>query len=133
MLGLFKKKGKVASAKILVVDDEPDLVSTIKSRLQWAHFKVVTASNGQEGLEVAESQKPDLILLDNNMPVMNGLEMLDHLRQTPSISDIPVIMLTAVSEPEKITTASGFGIVDYITKPFNFSELTNKITAILEQ
>ncbi len=133
MLGLFKKKSKIANAKILVVDDEPDLVSTIKSRLQWAHFKVVTACNGQQGLEVADEQKPDLILLDNNMPVMSGLEMLAMLRQRPNLMNIPVIMLTAVSEPEKISAASGFGIVDYITKPFNFSELTNKISSILEQ
>ena len=133
MLGLFKNKKNVFQAKILVVEDEPDLVSTIQTRLQWSHFGVITASNGQEGLESAIENSPDLILLDNNMPVMTGLEMLARLRENTSTKDIPVIMVTAVADPEKIDNASKYGVADYITKPFDFSDLTNKITSILDK
>jgi len=83
MLGLFKSKKKSTRAKILVVDDEPDLVNTVQCRLKWHRCEVITASNGKEGLEKAISERPDLILLDLNMPVMNGHEMLKRLRNHP--------------------------------------------------
>ncbi len=133
MLGLFKTKKKIKNATILVVDDEADLLNTIQTRLKWNKFNVLTALNGREGLEIAASQKPDLILLDNNMPVMSGLEMLAQLRENPEIKNIPVIMVTAVCEPRNIAAASSFGIIDYITKPFDFAELTEKITQILDK
>jgi DNA-binding response OmpR family regulator len=131
MFGLFKTKKKTANATILVVDDEADLLSTIQARLKWKKFNVLTALNSREGLEIAASEKPDLILLDNNMPVMNGLEMLAQLRENPELKNTPVIMVTAVCEAHDIAAASSFGIVDYITKPFDFTELTEKISEIL--
>jgi len=128
MLGLFKsKKDKTAQAKILLVDDEPDLVSTVQYRLKFSKCEVVTAADGKEGLEKAAAEKPDLILLDTNMPVMNGHEMLEHLRNNPDLKDIPVIMLTARCEPQDITAASTYSIADYITKPFDFTDLMEKI------
>jgi DNA-binding response OmpR family regulator len=131
MFGLFKTKKKTANATILVVDDEADLLSTIQARLKWKKFNVLTALNSREGLEIAASKKPDLILLDTNMPVMNGLEMLAQLRENPELKNTPVIMVTAVCEAHDIAAASSFGIVDYITKPFDFTELTEKISEIL--
>jgi len=131
MLGLFKSKKKTANATILVVDDEADLLSTIQARLKWNKFNVLTALNSLKGLEIAAAKKPDLILLDNNMPGMNGLEMLAHLREDPELKDTPVIMVTAVCDPHDIAVASSFGVVDYITKPFDFAELTKKISEIL--
>jgi DNA-binding response OmpR family regulator len=131
MLSLFKTKNKTAT--ILVVDDEPDLVITIKNRLEWNKFKVETAANGQEGLGKAISVTPDLILLDCNMPVMSGLDMLELLRQNKKLKKIPVIMLTAVSETYDIDTASLLGVAGYITKPFNFTELLEKISDILDK
>ena len=131
MLGLFKSKKKTANATILVVDDEADLLSTIQARLKWNKFNVLTALNSLKGLEIAAAKKPDLILLDNNMPVMNGLEMLAQLRENPELKNTPVIMVTAVCEAHDIAAASSFGIVDYITKPFDFTELTEKISEIL--
>lgn len=132
MLNLFKSKKKTNRAKILVVDDEPDLISTIQGRLEWHHCEVFTASNGREGLEEAKKQKPDLILLDNSMPEMDGPEMLARLRKDPDLKDIPVIMCTALCEAEDITKVSVYGIADYVTKPFDFAELREKITNILE-
>lgn len=133
MLGLLKKKKKTANATILVVDDEADLCSTIETRLKWNKFKVLTASNGQDGLEIAASEKPDLILLDNNMPTMSGLEMLARLHEDPDLKTIPVIMVTAACEPQKIAEASSLGIVDYVTKPFDFADLMEKIFRMLDK
>ncbi len=132
MLGLFKAKKKTTQVKILVVDDEPDVVSTVGYRLKFANCLVVTASNGQEGLERAAADKPDLILLDTNMPGMNGHEMLERLRADPALKHIPVIMLTARCEPEDIAAASARGIADYVTKPFDFGQLIDKIHAVLK-
>jgi two-component system sensor histidine kinase/response regulator len=132
MLGLFKGKKKTAQIKVLVVDDEPDLVSTVEYRLQFANCLVVTASNGREGLARAAAEKPDLILLDTNMPEMNGHEMLEHLRADPALKDIPVIMLTARCEPQDIAVASARGVADYVTKPFDFAQLMDKIHAALK-
>ena len=133
MLGLFKQKKKdVSQAKILVVDDEQDLVSTVEYRLKFSDCQVVTASNGQEGLEVAAQEQPDLILLDTNMPVMNGHEMLKKLRADKELKHIPVIMLTAISSPQDIAAASSYGITDYVTKPFDFTELMEKVSTALK-
>ena len=132
MLGLSTSKKKTDKLKILVVDDEPDLVSTLQYRLERCGCKVTTAVNGKDGLEKAASEKPDLILLDTNMPVMNGHEMLERLRNHPDLKDIPVIMLTALCETQDITTASAYGITDYVTKPFDFTDLMEKITKALK-
>ena len=131
MLGLFKSKKEISQMKILIVDDEPDLVSTVEYRLKFADCEVVTAANGQEGLERARTEKPDLILLDTNMPVMNGHEMLERLRADAELKNIPVLMLTARCEPQDIAAASAHGVTDYVTKPFDFAELMAKIQAAL--
>jgi len=132
VLGLFKSKKQTSQLKILIVDDEPDLASTVEYRLKFADYQVVTASNGQEGLKQVESEKPDLILLDTNMPVMNGHEMLERLRADGSLEHIPVIMLTARCEPQDIAAASTHGVTDYVTKPFDFTDLMAKIQTVLK-
>lgn len=132
MLELFKSQKKTTQAKILVVDDEPDIVSTIQCRLEWCNCEVITAGNGKEGLEKAANEKPDLILLDTNMPVMGGHEMLKRLHEQPELKDIPVIMVTVVCGPQDIATASSYGIVDYVTKPFDFTDLMEKIANALK-
>jgi DNA-binding response OmpR family regulator len=130
MLKLFRSKKQASQMKILIVDDEADLISTVQYRLKFAECDVVTASNGQEGLEKAAAEKPDLILLDTNMPVMNGHEMLERLRADPDLKDIPVIMLTARCEPQDIAAASALGVSDYMTKPFDFVQLMDRIRAV---
>jgi two-component system OmpR family response regulator len=132
MLGLFKSKKHVSQMKILVVDDEPDLVSTVEYRLKFADCQVVTASNGREGLERAASEKPDLILLDTNMPVMDGHEMLQRLRADEALKSIPVIMVTARCASQDIAAASSLGVSDYVTKPFDFVQLMEKIRAAVK-
>jgi two-component system alkaline phosphatase synthesis response regulator PhoP len=132
MLKLFKSKQKTDRAKILLVDDEPDIVDTIQCRLEANNFDVVTASNGQEGLDKAAEEKPDLILLDTNMPVMNGHEMLEHIKKRPDLKEIPIIMCTALCEANDIAAASAYGIADYVTKPFDYTDLIEKITGAIE-
>ena len=132
MFGLFKSKKKVDRAKILVVDDEPDYVATIQCRLVWSHYEVIAATNGQEAIEKAINEKPDLVLLDTCMPVIDGHEVLEQLKQHPDLKDIPVIMVTALCEPQDIATASSYGVADYVAKPFDFAELVEKIANALK-
>lgn len=131
MFGLSKTSKKAAPARILVVDDEPDSRSIIQCRLEWCHYEVISACNGEEALTIAEDEKPDLILLDTNMPVMDGLEMLERMRKNPALRETPVIMVTALCERQHIAAASAYGIADYVTKPVDFTSLLEKISDIL--
>ncbi|MCK4958863.1 MAG: response regulator [Planctomycetes bacterium] len=128
-LGLKKKTDKT---KILVIDDEPNIVQTLQDRLEMNEYSVRTAGNGREGLDKIEQDKPDVILLDVIMPVMDGLEMLEVMRKKPENQDISVIMLTARSQTQDIARANACGIDDYIVKPFDLSELLEKIEAVVE-
>ena len=130
---MTSSKKKSDKAKILIVDDEPDCLSIVKCRLEWCHYDVISATNGKEGLEKAVTEKPDLILLDTNMPVMNGHDMLERMRKDQVIKDTPVIMVTALCEAKDIDTASSFGISDYVTKPIDFPKLIEKISNILKK
>ncbi len=128
-LGLKKKTDKT---KILVIDDEPNIVQTLQDRLEMNEYSVRTAGNGREGLDKIEQDKPDVILLDVIMPVMDGLEMLEVMRKKPENQDISVIMLTARSQTQDIARANACGIDDYIVKPFDLSELLEKIEGVVE-
>jgi DNA-binding response OmpR family regulator len=131
MFDFFKSNKKAVPAKILVVDDEPDCVSIIQCRLEWCHYEVITAGDGAEGLRIAEDENPDIVLLDTNMPVMDGREMLERMRKNPVLKDTPVIMVTALCDRQNIAEASVFGIADYVTKPVDFTSLLEKISNIL--
>jgi DNA-binding response OmpR family regulator len=133
MFDFFGIKKRTRKTKILVIDDEPNIVQTLKDRLEMNEYEVVTASNGREGLQLAEKENPDVILLDVIMPVMDGHEMLETLRQQPWGQDMSVIMLTARSQTQDIVRANSCGIDDYIVKPFDLSELLEKIESIVEQ
>jgi len=133
MFDFFGIKKKTRKIKIQVTDDEPNIVQTLKDRLEMNDFDVVVAHNGSDGLKIAEQERPDVILLDVIMPVMNGLEMLEMLRKQPWGQEPSVIMLTARSQTQDIARANSCGIDDYIIKPFDLSELLEKIESILEQ
>jgi two-component system alkaline phosphatase synthesis response regulator PhoP len=128
--GLMKSKSK--RAKIMVVDDEPNIIQTLQDRLEMNDYTVISACNGKEGLDKAINEKPDIILLDVIMPIMDGHEMLERLRKTEAGKNIAVIMLSARSQTDDIARASTCGIEDYIIKPFDLSELLAKIEGILE-
>jgi two-component system response regulator ArlR len=128
-LGLKKRAEKT---KILVIDDEPNIVQTLQDRLEMNEYRVFTAHNGRDGLEKFEREKPDVILLDVIMPIMDGLEMLETLRKRPDGQDVSIIMLTARSQTQDIARANACGIDDYIVKPFDLSELLAKIESVIE-
>ena len=128
--GFRKKQQKV---KVLVVDDEPNIVQTLRDRLEMNDYQVFTAQNGSDGLKTAQENAPDVILLDVMMPVMDGHEMLEKLRQQDWGQNISVIMLTARSQAQDIARARACGIEDYIIKPFDLSELLEKIEAIVDR
>ena len=95
-------------------------------------YEVITAGNGKEGLKKSLQEKPDVILLDVIMPVMDGHEMLEVLRKQPGGNFSSVIMLTARSQTQDIARANACGIDDYIVKPFDRSELLEKIEVVVE-
>lgn len=132
MFDILGRKKESNKTKILIVDDEPNIVQTLKDRLEINHYEVITASNGSEGLQAALDEKPDVILLDVIMPVMDGHEMLQALRKDPDGQNCSVIMLTAKHQMEDIEKANASGIDDYIVKPFNMSELFEKIQLIVK-
>ena len=116
--------------KILVVDDEALLVKGIRFNLMNEGYEVITGSNGQEAVEAVRDAKPDLVVLDVMMPVMDGLTACAKIRE---FSDVPIIMLTAkVDDMDKLL---GFdhGVDDYMTKPFNILELKARIRALLRR
>ena len=113
--------------KILVVDDERDVVELLKARLEANEYKVITAFSGKEALEKAKSEQPNLIILDIMMPEMDGFEVLRKLRIKAETKNIPVIMLTAKGETVAVTKAGDLGSTDYFTKPYDAEELLNYI------
>jgi CheY-like chemotaxis protein len=117
--------------KILAVDDESDVLLIIKTALMSEGFEVVTASNGPDALALASDHIPDLIILDVMMPEMNGFEVLQHLREGPSTRSVPVIMLTGISDKNKIREALDSGIEYYVVKPFEFHDLMSKVKIVL--
>jgi two-component system alkaline phosphatase synthesis response regulator PhoP len=133
MFDFFGLKKKSRKTRILVVDDEPNIVQTLKDRLEMNEYSVETASNGEEGLRIAQEKNPDMILLDVIMPIMDGHEMLEKLRQVEWGQEISVIMLTARSQAQDIARARACNIDDYIIKPFDLSELLEKIENILQR
>ncbi|MBN1788786.1 MAG: response regulator [Sedimentisphaerales bacterium] len=120
--------------KVLIVDDEPDILRIVSFTLKKWGYEVATAVNGKEGLDVLEDN-PDigLILLDVGMPVMNGQQMLDKLRMHPEWKDIPVIMLTAHSDGSSIKEALSHDVHEYITKPFEPTDLREKIDSVMNR
>jgi CheY-like chemotaxis protein len=101
---------------ILLVEDEISLRRVLKVKLVATGYRVLEAKDGKQGLNLAIKNKPDLILLDIIMPVMDGLTMLSKLRQDKAGADIPVIMLTNLNDTEKMRTAKAGGVSDYLIK-----------------
>ena len=120
------------SKKILAIDDENDVLLIIKTTLTGEGYKVLTASNGFDGLALAEDHKPDIIILDLRMPEMDGMEVLDQLRENEKTEKTPVIILTGVSDKEKIREALDKGIIYYIVKPFECQDLVSKVNLALK-
>jgi len=119
--------------KILIVDDEDDILHFLELVLREKGYEVATASGGHEALTKAQVDRPDLVLLDIMMPQMDGWEVLKLLRVDESTSHIPVAMLSARTEAKDRVQGLQEGAIDYICKPFSLQELLGKIETIFSQ
>lgn len=118
--------------EILLVDDMPKNLQVLASQLSEVNYQITMATNGESALKSLEQSIPDLILLDINMPGLNGFETCELMKQNEAYRDIPVIFLTARDEPDDIVKGFEIGGVDYLTKPFYQAELLVRIKNILE-
>jgi two-component system alkaline phosphatase synthesis response regulator PhoP len=118
--------------KIMVVDDEQDILQFLDLVLRERGYEVIKAASGQEALTLAATEKPDLVLLDVMMPEMDGWEVLKLLRVDPETEHIPVAMLSARTEAKDRVQGLQEGAVDYVCKPFALPELLEKIEGILK-
>jgi len=116
---------------VMVVDDNPDIVTIVKTILEGKGYGVQSAYSGQEVFNLLSEQKPDLIVLDIMMPQMDGLEVLSRLKGEPSTATIPVILLTAKVQYEDVLGGYKMGADYYITKPFTSTQLLNGINLLL--
>ena len=119
-------------AKILTVDDEVGIVKIIQINLERAGYQVDTAFNGADALKLLLTNRYDLLISDVMMPQMDGMELLQHVRQDPEMADLPVILLTAKSTDKDITGGYVSGSDLYLTKPFNPQELLVWVRRILD-
>ncbi len=118
---------------LLLVDDDPDILGLLKSQLQYEPFEVFTASEGETALTIVHSHKPDLVVLDINMPGLSGLEICRALRADKNTADIPIIILSGRSEEIDRVLGLEFGADDYVTKPFHPPELILRINNVLKR
>ena len=117
--------------RILNVDDSTTIRLSLARLFARFACEWRQAVNGEEGLAAALQEKPDLILSDWNMPVMDGITMVRRMRENPALKRIPVIMLTTEAGPEHIATAARLGVRDYVTKPFRDEELLAKVGRVI--
>jgi DNA-binding response OmpR family regulator len=117
---------------VLIVDDEPNIVLSLKFLIAQEGYEVRTAGNGEEALRALAERVPDLVILDVMMPRPDGFEVCQTIRSTPAWREIPVIMLTAKGRDVERQKGLAMGADEYITKPFATKELVAKVKAILE-
>jgi phosphate regulon transcriptional regulator PhoB len=120
-------------SKILIVDDEQDIVELLSYNLEKEKFSIVKAYDGEAALRLVKSEKPDLMILDLMLPKMNGLDVCKAIRRNPEMANLPIIMLTAKGEEIDKIIGLEIGADDYITKPFSIKELIARVRAILRR
>lgn len=124
-------KTEFTNWKILVIDDEPELLDLMKDLLEEEKYQVFCASNGSEGILLNEQKNPDLILLDLRMPEMDGIETLRNIRKTDD--KVLVVVLTGYGCPDTIRDAADLNVSEYLSKPFENEDLVSIISKALEQ
>ncbi len=113
--------------KALIVEDHPDLLHILTLKLEMLGFAVISANNGKQGVAKAIEENPDLILMDIRMPVMDGREATRIIRSNPKTQDIPILASTVLFRESDLSSCIEAGCNDYITKPFTFKQLQEKI------
>jgi CheY-like chemotaxis protein len=114
-------------AYVLIVDDEPDLVTLLTDQVGMLGHEVAVARDGVEGIQIALARRPDVVVTDVIMPNMDGAEMLMELRRRPETRDVPVIALTALTDDRTQRRMAGLGVVGFISKPYELRHLAAEI------
>lgn len=120
-------------ARVLVVDDEPNIVLSIEFLMEQAGFEVVTADDGEKALAKVNDSRPDVLLLDISLPGISGFDVLERLRGEEATKHLPIIMLTAHGRDVEREKGLALGADDYITKPFSTQALVEKVQALLSE
>jgi DNA-binding response OmpR family regulator len=118
---------------LLLIDDDPNLIFLTKDYLEYKGFQVFTAESGMEGLELVQRYQPDLIICDVMMPIMNGYDVVESVRQDPNTKHIPILFLTAKSRSKERLDALNAGVNGYVVKPFEPEALLEQINLLLKQ
>jgi two-component system phosphate regulon response regulator PhoB len=128
-----KKNSKMAKERILVVDDEEDILELVRFNLAREGYSIICTTSGEETLKIIQKEHPDLIVLDLMLPGMDGLDVAKALKNDPKTRDIPIVMLTAKGEEADIVTGLELGADDYVTKPFSPRVLVARVRAVLRR
>ncbi|MBR3936530.1 MAG: response regulator [Bacteroidaceae bacterium] len=118
---------------VLIVDDIPVNIILLKTMLARINVQILTAVDGGQALETVRKLKPELVLLDIQMPVMNGLDVLKKMKNSPELKDIPVIMVSAYTSPEDIEQSMSLGASGFIKKPVIMDILLSSVTSELDR
>jgi DNA-binding response OmpR family regulator len=113
--------------RVLIVDDEPDIVETVQYCLEYENIDCLVAGDGQEALKLARRENPDVVILDVMLPKLNGYKVARLLKFDKSYCNIPIIMLTARAQANDIRTGEETGADEYLTKPFDMQQLTSLV------
>lgn len=119
------------SAKILIADDEPNILLSLEFLMKREGFQVMVARDGQEALDAILQQQPDLVLLDVMMPIKSGFDVLQAVRERDELSAVRILMLTAKGRDTDMAKGLALGANDYMTKPFSTRELVEKVRGLL--
>ncbi|MGB1660677.1 MAG: response regulator [Planctomycetota bacterium] len=122
-----------AKSKIIVVEDEADILDVIEYNLTREGYKVLGFRDGEQGLEAIRGEDPQLVLLDLMLPGMDGIEICKKVKEDPVTRDVPVIMITAKTEESDVVLGLGVGADDYVSKPFSPKELVARVKAVLRR
>ena len=117
--------------RVLICDDDPVILRLLEVNLELEGFEVLTGNNGLEGVEIAQREHPDLVILDIMMPKMDGYEACRQLKANEATKDIPVVFLSAKAQAADIEKGKSFGIAEYLTKPFDPTDLTDMVFKLI--
>jgi len=119
------------SRRVLIVDDEPNIVTSLEFLMRGDDYEVLVARNGEEALQLAESFRPDIVVLDVMMPQRSGFEVCQKIRENPVLGDVKIVMLTAKGRDLEKDRGLNLGANAYVTKPFSTKELMNTVRGLL--
>lgn len=118
-------------AKILIAEDEPDIRELVTFMLRFAGYEVVSAVNGEDAVQTASRELPDLVLMDVRMPRLTGYDACRQMKANPDLRSVPVVFLSAKGQESEIQTGLDAGAEEYLLKPFSPAELTSRVKGIL--